>query len=243
MVVDSENSSVAPASPNGGIAAPPPARTPRRWTPAQPKKLPTALIISFVVIATGVVLGLTVVLSKIAQPNISNNGPKLAKEISDTKNSYTIQPPINWQIEDLHDGSNIYIKGPREKGFSPLIIVSLDIKPGAMASYLQQHKGRIGFQDKSVKWLSEETDESIDGCVNTARLEYDCDLPVDPDDSTKGTVKVRTLQYIMEDKPRYYRVTCHVALEHYERYLPRFEACARSFKRIPLPRQQVTPIN
>lgn len=213
----------------------------KRWQPPPPQKFPVSLLLLFVLAGTGLVIGLTYIISNMVQPDPVTS-PPLAKEINDTNNNFTIRPPANWHVEDPHDGSNIYIKGPREKGFSPLVIVSLDIKPGNISSYLQEHKGRISFQDKTVQWISEETDESIDGCANTARLEYDCVLPIDPHDESKGTVKVRTLQYIMEDKPRFYRVTCHVAADLYERYLDRFEACARSFKRIPLPRVNVPPI-
>jgi hypothetical protein len=215
----------------------------RRWQPTPQKKLPLSMIISFVVIAAVVVFGVAALLAKMARPITENTGPKLAKEITDTRNNYTIRPPMNWHVEDRHDGKNVYIKGPREKGFSPLIIVSLDIKPGGMTSYLLEHKGRISAEDKSIKWISEDTDESIDGCVNTARLEYDCDMAVDPADASKGNVTIRTLQYIMEDKPRFYRVTCHVAIDQYEAYLPRFEACVRSFKRIPLPQAPIQPLN
>lgn len=163
--------------------------------------------------------------------SIAEGPPKLGPEFEDRANNWTIRPPANWVIEDRHDGANIFIKGPREKGFPPLIIVSLEIKPGGMESYLQEHKGRIAFKDKKVKWLSEEPD-FIDGCPQTVRLEYECEDEMDDG----NMVKVRALQYIMEDKPRFYRVTCFVSPENYEKYLPKFEACARSFRRTPLPK-------
>jgi hypothetical protein len=101
-----------------------------------------------------------------------------------------------------------------------------------LTSYLQLHKGRIELQDKTVKWISEDLGESIDGCPQTARLEYECTLEVE----NVGPVKVRALQYIMEDKPRFYRVTCFASSSTFEKYLPKFEASVRSFRRQPLPR-------
>jgi len=165
--------------------------------------------------------------------------PKLGAEFTDPIHmSFSIRPPANWVIEDPHDKTNIYLKGPREPGLRPLIIVSLDIAPGSLNSYLQLHKGRIEAEDKSVTWISEDSGESIDGCPNTARLEYECNFEA----ANKEQVRVRALQYIMEDKPRFYRVTCFVPASLYEKYLPRFEASARSFRRVPIGRANVGSI-
>ncbi|MCY3021527.1 MAG: hypothetical protein NTW87_21140 [Planctomycetota bacterium] len=134
--------------------------------------------------------------------------------------------------------ANIYIKGPREIGFPPLIVVSLHIKPGGIESFLREHKGRITHKDKTVAWMTEESD-SIDGCAHTVRLEYECNTEMDDG----SAVRVRALQYIMEDRPRFYTVTCFASPEVFERYLPRFEASARSFRRTPIraPAPQALP--
>jgi hypothetical protein len=61
-------------------------------------------------------------------------------------------------------------------------------------------------------------------------------------DDAGQPVKVRTLQYVMEDWPRFYRVTCDAAAEKYKKYLARFEASAGSFKRIlPKPESNLPP--
>ena len=70
----------------------------------------------------------------LSAPVTESRPPALAKEFEEPNNNYTIRPPVNWFIEDRHDGNNIYLKGPREKGFSPLIIVSLEVKPGGSAT-------------------------------------------------------------------------------------------------------------
>jgi len=225
---------------DGGTARP--MRLPRKAPPPSflglsPRK--TMWLLGAVATIAGV--GLVVVIILFAgrmTDSVTEGPPKLAAEFEDKTNNWTIRPPVNWVIEDRHDGANVFIKGPKEKGFPPLIIVSLEIKPGGMESYLREHKGRIAFKDKQVKWLNEENDY-IDGCPSTVRLEYECSNEMD--DGT--TVRVHALQYIMEDKPRFYRVTCFVSPENFEKYLPKFEACARSFKRTPLPKAapQVLP--
>jgi hypothetical protein len=207
-------------------------KTPRKWNPPPAKKISRGLAITLIVISTVMMLGFLWVMVQVALPAPEAEMPKLDREFTDPINSYSIRPPISWHIEDPHDKSNIYIKGPREPGFSPLIITSLDIAPGSLSSYLQLHKGRIESQDKTVKWISEDLGESIDGCPQTARLEYECTQEMEG----AGPVKVRALQYVMEDKPRFYRVTCFVASNLYEKYLPKFEASVRSFRRMPLPR-------
>jgi hypothetical protein len=56
-------------------------------------------------------------------------------------------------------------------------------------------------------------------------------------------VKVRTLQYIMESKPRFYRVTCHARADQFDKLLPYFEATARTFRRTKLPKLLPVPLN
>jgi len=228
----------------GGTTRPP--RLPRKAAPPSllglsPRK--TMLLLGAVAAVAGALL-VTVIIKFAGDMTapIAEGAPKLAAEFEERANNYTIRPPVNWVIEDRHDGANIFIKGPKERGFPPLIVVSMEIKPGGIESYMREHKGRIAFQagqitngpkdskDKAVKWISEETD-SIDGCPNTVRLEYECNTVM----NDETIVRVRALQYIMEDKPRFYRLTGFVSPENFEKYLQKFEACMRSFKRTPLP--------
>jgi len=206
-------------------------RPPRKPAAAQPAQLSRRTTVLLVVAAVALAIGVAWVVVQMAMPLVEGNQPTLAEEFEDRNNNYAIRRPVTWVIEDRHDGANIYIKGPRERGFPPLIIVSLDIKPGGIESYLREHKGRIAYQDKTVAWISEDTDY-IDGCPNTVRLEYECNATLNDD----SVVRVRALQFIMEDKPRFYRVTCFVSAELYEKYLSKFEACARSFRRTPIPK-------
>jgi hypothetical protein len=246
------DSSAAPAVPDApGAANAPAAAVPSSAVPKATRSLPprriavpsagfqlsgratVALIIAAVVIA--VTLAYLVV--QMTAPIVEAGPPKLAAEVEAQNINFAMRPPVNWAVEDRHDGFNLYIKGPREPGFSPVIVVSLEIKPGGIETYLREHKGRIAVEDPSVKWLSEEAD-SLDGCPHTVRLEYECKTTLD--DGT--AVSVRALQYIMEDKPRFYRVTCFASAETFEKYLPRFEASARTFKRTPLPKAMPQPI-
>jgi len=233
----------APLRPAFGGGAASHMRPPRKPAPPSflglsPRK--TLLLLGAVAVIAGAALVAAIIHSANQMTNsMSEGSPKLAAEFEDRANNYTIRPPVGWVIEDRHDGANIFIKGPREMGFPPLIIVSLEIKPGGMEAYLQEHKDRIAFKDKTVKWIGRQESDFIDGCPNTVRLEYECDDELD----NGTTVRVHALQYIMEDKPRFYRVTCFVSPENYEKYLPKFEASARSFKRTPLPKAtpQVLP--
>lgn len=241
MPTETTPATTDPASPapvpagKGGIAGTPhePAKStpPRRWAP-QPKKISRGLAITLIASATAMVLGLGFLTVKMLTPAPEAEVPRLDQEFTDPINSYSIRRPLGWRIEDPHDKSNIFLKGPKEPGYSPFIVSSLDVAPGSLASYLQLHKGRVEAQDKTVKWISEDLGESIDGCPHTARLEYE----FTEETEQAGKVQVRALQYIMEDKPRFYRVSCYVAANLYEKYLPKFEASVRSFRRLPLPR-------
>ena len=57
------------------------------------------------------------------------------------------------------------------------------------------------------------------------------------------TVRVRTVQFIMESKPRFYSVTCHARADQFDRMLPYFEAAARSFRRTKMHKLLPVPIN
>jgi hypothetical protein len=159
-----------------------------------------------------------------------NRGPQLQAEFVDRHNSYGIRPPVGWKIRDPHDQKNMYITGPNDGVFPPMVVINLDIKAGSIASYMQEHKGRIQFENKTATFISDDAD-SIDGCVATRRFVYDLDHVAD----NGQTVRIRTLQYIMEDKPRFYRVTCHARVEDFDRLLPYFEATARTFRRTRVP--------
>lgn len=226
----------AAAQPASGSSAAKPARPSWQAPPLglfglSPRKTKLCIAGLAVLASGGLVAAIIFFAGQMTDP-IAAGTPKLAAEFEDKANNYTIRPPAGWVIEDRHDGANIFIKCPGETGFPPVVIVSLEVKPGGIESYLREHKGRIAFEDKTVKWLGEAEDDFIDGCPNTKRLEYECDAKLDDGSQTR----VHALQYIMEDKPRFYRVTCFVSTELYEKYLPKFEACARSFKRTPIPK-------
>jgi len=230
---DEPSATAAQAGPGGGPAKP--ARPPRNAPPLAlfglSPRMTKLFVVGSAVLAGAALVAAIIHFADQMTASLTEGPPKLAREFEDKVNNYSIRPPATWVIEDRHDGANIYIKGPKEKGFPPLIIVSLEVKPGGIESYLREHKGRIGYLDKTVKWLSEEPD-FIDGCSNTVRLEYECNTVL----NDESQVRVHALQYIMEDKPRFYRVTCFVSTELYEKYLPIFEASARTFKRTPIPK-------
>jgi len=185
-----------------------------------------------VVCSTVLVVGLTLVIMFMASAGNDTARPALDKEFKDTPDNFAIRPPQNWYLQDRVPNTSIIMKGPREKGYPPLIIVSLDIAPGKLTGYVEQHKARISHHDKTVKFISEERDQGIDGC-DAIRLEYESEQPVEGE--PENMVKIRTLQYILEDPPtRFYRVTCHVAADVFDKYVARFEASARTFKRLPV---------
>jgi hypothetical protein len=224
---------------------PKPLKPIRSWAPRKGPVLSTrttVLLIAAGVAMAALLLVVAVFLSdQLGLGRKPGGPPALGPVFEDPNNNYTIRPPANWRFEDPHDGKNIFIQGPKEDDFRPLIIITLDIKPGSIESYVQEHKARTSHEDKlarsaeggrdaatTVKWLKQEED-SIDGCPHTVRLEYEYDYDVNG-----RTVKIRGVQFIMEDKPRFYRVSCYATEALFDRYLARFEASARTFKRTPL---------
>lgn len=223
---------------DSGAAVPPaidsgtagqPARAHRRWVVPKPAKM-TPMMVLLIVTGTLLIIGLALLIGTLAMPRVTNDGPPpLAAEFKDRTNNISIRPPLNWYVDDPHDGWNLYIFGPGEKGFRALMIVSIEISPYKIENYIGEHKARMKKEEKTVKFLSEEDAGAING-YRAFRLEYDCDL------DTEGNgkpVKVRTLQFVLDDRPRYYRITCSVAADQYEKYAARFEASAHTFKNIP----------
>lgn len=244
---------VAPVSGSAeGIQGKPNAGLPPRRVPIQHKKaMFSPMLIVFVLLAMILVGGLLFLSQRVVgdtPEKILNAGPQLQAEFIEPHNNYAIRPPVGWRIKDPHDRKNIYITGPNAADFPPLIVVNLEVKAGGIASYLQEHKGRIQFENKTVQFISEEPD-SIDGCTNTVRLVYDMDH--DPGKRNENnelvdagkTVRVRTVQFIMESKPRFYSVTCHARADQFDRMLPYFEATARSFRRTKMHKLLPVPIN
>jgi hypothetical protein len=138
-----------------------------------------------------------------------------------------IQPPMRWTLDQVPNDPNAFIRGPKEKGYSPLVIVSMEEAPGDLEAYVKEQKARVASQDKTVKWLAE-APATLDGRPAT-RLEYDFEDNAEP--PAIGKVRVHGLQYIVEDKPKFYRVSCYVIADAFDRYLERFEACAKTFAR------------
>lgn len=260
-----DSETTAPST-NGGISAPKPFETkqgetksgenkpgetkaasakpsgpvPRRLPTVQAKPISMFVILGFVVVGAGLVLALLYFSHRVvgdSAEKVFNSGPQLQGEFNDRHNSYGIRPPVGWTIRDPHDQKNIYITGPNDAVFPPMIVINLDIKAGSIASYMQEHKGRIQFENKTAQFISDDPD-SIDGAVATRRFVYDLDHVAD----NGQTIRLRTLQYILEDKPRFYRVTCHARVEDFDRLLPFFEASARTLRRTKVPTKTPQPL-
>jgi hypothetical protein len=237
---------LAGGSAAGGAAATPAPfpkhlRPGRKWNLPKAPKYSNKLLWTVVGMSSLVMAIMWVAFAELLMPTVDTSGPpalgKEFKDMGEQRNSVSMRPPLNWTVSDPHDNANVYFKGPKEKGFSPLIIESCEVAPGSLMSYVKEHKARIMAVDKTVKFEEKEEDEDvIDGC-RAFRLVYDVDLPSETDKNADGTpliVTVRTLQYIMEDRPRFYRVTCHARADQFQRFLKRFEASARSWKRLPM---------
>lgn len=183
-----------------------------------------------------VVLGIFILVLQFSFVKPDMGPPALDEAYVSQADNFSIRPPLHWGRSDQYPVASVVIKGPEEHGFSPLIMVALDIAPGRLDAYVKEHKTRLEREERSVQWLSEQEDW-IDGC-RAMRLEYQTEYQ-EPD-RPKGTV--RALQYILEDQLRFYRITCFVNAEFYEKYVRKFEASARSFHRTPLPKMVFPPV-
>jgi len=232
-----------PPQAQAGVAGTPgqePAKPVRRWTapPKQMRRLDKFGWWLVVVSTTAVVvLGLFILLGKASFIEVNPGPVVLGQAYLDNEDNFSIRPPVNWTVDDHFPDASVAITGPQEHGMSPLILVALEIAPGRLESYLEEHKRRLQRQDPSVKWLSED-EVWIDGCRAT-RLEFECAV----EDRQGGMAPVRALQYVFDCKPRYYRVTCFVAASLYEKYRSKFEATAGSFARQPLVVPFPQPVN
>jgi hypothetical protein len=221
-----------PATPGAKKVIP---RAPRKWNLPQQSKISNKAVWTLVAFSSVMVAVFGILIGELAMPRATDGPPALGPEFKHNDNAIIIRPPLNWTIVDPHDQWNIFIKGPAvDHGFPPLLIASLEIAPGRMSSYIKEHKARIEAENKTVKWISEQ-DHMIDN-AHAVRLEFDCEMPLENEKNPDGSPKmgvVRSLQYVMEDSPRFYRVTAHVRADLYQKYLSRFEASAHSFKRMP----------
>jgi hypothetical protein len=202
---------------------------PRRKWATPPPPAGNKWVWRVVFIATFVaVLLLGVIVLLLVNSNKPDEAPKLAEEFRDTVNSnYAIRPPVNWILLDPHDGRNFNIVGPKERGFLPLMQICFDVAPGHLDSYLKEFEAR----DLAGTQLVSQTREKLDG-KDTARLLYTWDTVTE--DSEKKPVKVKTVQYILEDVPRFYRITCSVREDLFDKYIARFEASVKTFKILPI---------
>lgn len=209
----------------------------KKWNPPAPStplnRLAWKLVFGATILAM-LLLGVIVILLIQTNSPSPNKAPELAEEFRDTaSNSYAIRPPLNWILQDPHDGRNFFIKGPRESGYIPLMIICVDVAPGRLDSYMKEYKGRQQAEDPSIKF-DEESTLKVDG-FDASRLVYTWTSP-----NTDGSqTKVKSVQYIVCDAPRFYRVTCSVREDLFDKYLPRFEASAKTFKILPLPETKV----
>src|SRR4051794_18342771 len=105
-------------------AAPKARVMPRKFQAAPQKPASKALLWLFVLISSVIVLLIAILTTHVATPPLEADTPQLGAEFTDSvNNNYTIRPPVNWHFEDPHDGANIYIKGPKEKNFPPIIVI------------------------------------------------------------------------------------------------------------------------
>ena len=201
----------------------------RKWTPPAPPARSYAI---FIVLGVAAVLGVGLVTAMhyVFQPK--PHAPALAREFRDMVNYFAIQAPRNWSIDDRVQETSVFIQGPREPGFRPLMwIVSLPA-PGKLPKFLADHKARIKLEEPSVNFTFEDTD-SIDGC-EAVRLEYECDYTETPG---AQPFKLKTLQYILKDPTYYifYKITCSARADTFDEHKALFEASAHTFHRLPLP--------
>lgn len=210
--------------------SPPPPAPRRAWSPPAPKKNPYTLIF---VIGGGIVLGSAIMLGLYQVFKPAPRPLVLAKEFRDPVNYFSIQAPKNWNIDDRTVPGSVFIQGPREARFKPLIwIVPSMPAPGKLPKFVVEHKARLQIEEPSVKFLFEDTD-SVDGC-EAVRIEYECDYAEAP-----GAVpfKLKTLQFILKDPTyyAYYKITCSARADTFEIHRAAFEASARTFHRLPMP--------
>lgn len=229
----------ASAMPDAAKPATPPApdgaRKPhKKWNPSKPDPMSKRLgwILVFVATTCVVVLGLFIFIFTSISTKPDTGPVALAMPYRNNDDGFTISSPINWTVDDHFNGASVAIKGPQERGMSPLILVAMEIAPGRLKSYLEEHKRRLSHQEESLQWLSEE-EITMDGCP-AVRLVYESDVEIE---EGKPKVRVHAVQYIMDDNPRFYRITCFTNASLFERYRAKFEASSNSFKRLPL----VTP--
>jgi hypothetical protein len=182
-----------------------------------------ALVLAYVVMVNGVIAFWT--------GSAGDGPPKLDKEFIDSDDNYAISPPKGWTLKDRIPDTSIVIQGPRERAFSPIITVALDIAPGRLASFIDEYKGRMQHQQPGLRWLREE-EAWVDG-MRAVLLEFEFEFQ-DSDNAPKK--ELRSLQLVLEDGYRFYRVTGTATTETYSKYAAHFEACARSFRRLPLPK-------
>jgi hypothetical protein len=222
-----KSSTDAPAAVAGG--APVLKAVPKGSRPKHKRMRLSPVAWFFISVAGFAAVGVVLAISQYMMPGVQDGPPLLENPHNDTVNGVSIRAPKNWLLQDPFDGSNVYILGPKEKGFSPLIIMCTEVSSGKLPAYVKEHKDRTNLRGDSVVWLSEEVD--IIDSTRAVRLEYEYNYKVEG----KEDVKVRGLQYIVGDWPRYYRLSAYVRADLFESYRPRFEASMRSFKRMPKP--------
>lgn len=227
--------SAPPASAGPGAnpaSAPNPATVRRRWAPAPPTNLSTFKIVLVIGLAAVLAVALVVALHYVLTPAPVVAKVVLGDEFRDRVNEmadFAFSPPRHWNIDDRTQKYTYYVQGPKEVGFSPLMIFTSTAAPGTMSTFLDEHKKRIQNEEPSTQFISEE-DDSIDGC-RAKRIEYDCEYR---ETDTSPLVKLRTLQFVVKDPsfPVFYKITCHSTLETYASHVPVFEASAHSFRRV-----------
>lgn len=201
----------------------------RKWAPPPPSQRKFGI---WIVLGLAAVLGLGLVtaLHYVFRPR--QHAPALATEFRDTTNYFAIQAPRNWSIDDRVQEGSVFIQGPREQGFRPLIWIASLPSPGKLPKFAAEHKARMKLEEPSVNFTFEDSD-SIDGC-EAVRLEYDSDYSEAP--GAPG-FKLKTLQFVLKDPTYYvfYKLTCSSRADTFEEHKAAFEASAHTFHRLPLP--------
>ncbi len=232
--MSSEPQTPAPASvPSANPPVSPGAKLPvkrKHWTPAAPAQSKFSVALVLAVAAAAAIL-LVASLHFLLAPS-GPSKPALDKEFRDAFNQsdFAFNPPRYWKIDDRTEKYTYYVKGPRETGFSPLMIFTSVSAPGQLAAFVDEHKKRmVAMEDPSVRFISDE-DDSIDGC-RAKRIEYESDYK---ESENAPVIKIHTLQFIVKDPsyPVFYKITCHSKRESFFEFLPIFSASAHSFRRV-----------
>jgi len=202
--------------------------------PAKPSRTMVLIFIGAALFAVAFIGGLYYIYRPVPKP------PSLAPEFRDFVNYFAIQPPRGWTVDDRALPSTVVVQGPRDLQFRPLMLVTYYPAPGKLAQFVAEHKARIKVEEPSTQFTAEDT-ESIDG-REAVRIEYDCDYS---ENAQSEKFKLKTMQFIIRDPEYYvyYKITCSARADSFADYRAIFEASARTFHLLPMPKVQPRFLN